>query len=137
MACFATRGITFHPNSGEVLMCDFDGNIVPEIVKLRPVVVVSADHSSGTPICLVVPFSTRPPSVLKPVHFYVPAGRYPFGEVDQWVKGDLITHVSFMRLDRIRIGSRYKRWKLPHADFIEVQQCVLHAMGLGRLASNL
>jgi uncharacterized protein YifN (PemK superfamily) len=137
MTTFATRGITFRPNPGEVLMCDFDGNVIPEIVKLRPVVVISADHPGGAPLCLVVPFSTRKPDVLRPVHFHVPAGRYPFAAGDQWVKADLVTHVSFARLDRVRIGGRYRRWDLPRPDFAEVQKCVLHAVGLGRFAAGL
>ena len=80
-------------------MCDFDGYVIPEIVKLRPVVVVSVDNSAGTRICIVAPFSTRQPKTTRPVHFHVAAGRYPFALVDQWVKGDLVAHVSFARHD--------------------------------------
>jgi mRNA interferase MazF len=137
MTTFATRGITFHPNPGEVLMCDFEGNVIPEMVKLRPVVVVAADHPAGTPLCLVVPFSTRKPEIIRPVHFHVPAARYPFSATDQWVKADLITHASFARLDRIRVGGRYQRWKLPRADLVEVQKCVLHALGFGYLTGGV
>lgn len=118
-------------------MCDFEGNVIPEMVKLRPVVVVAADHPAGTHLCLVVPFSTRKPEIIRPVHFHVPAARYPFSATDQWVKADLITHASFARLDRIRVGGRYQRWKLPHADLVEVQKCVLHALGFGYLAGGV
>jgi len=131
------RGIPFYPKPGEVLMCDFAGYIAPEIVKVRPAVVISADNPASTRLCIVVPFSTTPPRIVRPVHFHVPAGRYAFAQEEQWVKGDLIAHVRFERLDRVRVNGRFRRFDLPAADFAEIRKCVLHAVGLGRLALEL
>jgi len=61
-----------------VLMCDFTGFKPPEMVKQRPVVVVSPRYRRHTGVCLVVPLSTVAPPEIEPHHFEIPAGSYDF-----------------------------------------------------------
>ncbi|WP_420239995.1 type II toxin-antitoxin system PemK/MazF family toxin [Telmatobacter bradus] len=87
-----------------VLMCDFQGMIPPEMQKTRHVVVMSPRHRRDYRTCVVVPFSTVAPDPIEPFHYKIPAGRYSFfrPDTDIWVKADMITHVSFAGLDRVR-----------------------------------
>jgi len=61
--------IQFFPKAGMVLMCDFDGYQVPEIVKTRPVVVVSPNHLIRPGLVSVVPLSLTPPDPVQPYHY--------------------------------------------------------------------
>ena len=126
------------PSPGEVWMCDFAGYVAPEMVKLRRVVVVSP-RNAGAPIALVVPVSTTPPEPVQPIHVHFPRGSYAcFGPVDTWAKADLLAHVRFERLDRVRVHGRYIRTvSLSTRHLHDVRRAVLHAIGLGRLASYL
>ncbi|MEI6730857.1 MAG: type II toxin-antitoxin system PemK/MazF family toxin, partial [Pseudomonadota bacterium] len=47
--------IKYHPNPGTVLTCDFSGMIEPEMIKERPVVVISPRLCSRTGLCTIVP----------------------------------------------------------------------------------
>lgn len=134
--------ITFVPNAGTVLMCDFTGFIPPEMTKVRHVVVLSprgrsVNIQNGT--CLVVPFSTQPPIHREPYHLLMPAGVYPFFRADKevWAKANLITHVSFARLDRVIVGNRHTHAALNSDDFKLIKQGVLHAVGLGMLTDRV
>jgi uncharacterized protein YifN (PemK superfamily) len=71
-----------------------------------------------------------------PVHVRIPAKSYAcFGNVDVWVKADLLSHVGFARLDRVKTKAGYIRTvRLSEEHLLEVQKAVIHALGLGRLA---
>ena len=119
-------------------MCDFTSFIPPEMTKVRHVVVISprgrrVNINNGT--CLVVPFSTEPPDHLEPYHVLMPKGVYPFFHIDKdvWAKANLVTHVSFARLDRVLINRRYSHAELNPEDFKRIQIGVAHAVGLGSL----
>ncbi len=126
-------GITFWPQPGTVLMCDFNSNLEPEIVKVRRVVVVS---SVGVrQVMVVVPISTTPSREIRPVHVKL-TGRYEFLARDVWAKCELVTHVARYRLDRVRYGERYLNgWqtRITHDDLTAIRFGVLHAIGLGFL----
>jgi uncharacterized protein YifN (PemK superfamily) len=130
--------VGFMPSPGDVLMCDFSGYAAPEIVKKRRTIVISP-RRSGQKLCLVVPVSTTPPKELRAVHVLIPAESYScFGDKDVWVKADLIAHVRFDRLDRVRVGGRYiPTTRISKRHFAQVQCAVLHALGLGKLASYI
>lgn len=84
--------ITFHPNPGTVLICDFStGFQPPEMVKRRHVVVVSPRRRHHSGLCLVVPFSTVAPNPVEAFHHLIPVGAYPFfhPQRDVWAKGDM------------------------------------------------
>jgi len=130
-------------------MCDFSGYVEPEMVKFRRVVVVSP---RGVPsgVALVVPISKTAPHVPGPVHVRLPGGHVyrcftPLREV--WAKGDMIAHVRYDRLDRVRIPicdvrgvPIPRRWEwldtisLTEEDLRRVRAAVLSSIGLGRLA---
>ena len=65
----AAMAITFHPNPGTVLICDFNGLIIPEMVKTRPVVVISPRLRHRTGLCTIIPLSTTPPDPKMPWHW--------------------------------------------------------------------
>ncbi|WP_367003019.1 type II toxin-antitoxin system PemK/MazF family toxin [Escherichia coli] len=52
--------LKYQPSVRSVLMCDFRGMVVPEIVKVRPVVVVSRNRHNNQ-LVTVVPISTTEP----------------------------------------------------------------------------
>lgn len=129
-----------YPDQRDVWMCDFDGYVAPEIVKERRVIIVSP-RNDGARLALVVPVSTTPPRVVRPVHVRLPGERtYPCfsGAPEVWVKGDLIAHVRFDRLSRVRAGGREIRTVRIHpTHFKQVQAAVLRSLALGRLAVYL
>jgi mRNA-degrading endonuclease toxin of MazEF toxin-antitoxin module len=93
-----TRGlmaITFVPDAGDVLMCDFIGFIAPEMTKVRRVIVLSPRSRDVIPgTYLVVPVSKTPPSRPEPHHHEFPPRGYDFFDHGQsvWAKagyGDL------------------------------------------------
>jgi mRNA interferase MazF len=125
--------INFHPKRGTVLMCDFTtGFKAPEMVKRRHVVVVSPRYRRHTGLCLVVPFSTIPPHDAEPHHVEIPTGTYDFFDPVKptWAKGDMLTCVSFDRLDRLLLYGRYASPMLKPEDLKSIQQCVAHALQL-------
>ena len=122
-------------------MCDYSGYVKPEMVKLRRVIVVSPANK-GASVVLVVPVSTTRPRIATPVHVRLPGGdEYECfaGAPEVWVKADLLSHVRFERLDRVFVrGTGYlKTVKLSPEHLKDVQGAVLHALGLGSLASHL
>lgn len=99
--------LLFHPGPGALLMCDFDGFRLPEMVKTRPVVVISPrPRRIGIRLCTIVPLSTRRPNPPKPfIHHAmdprsIPAG---LGPEPSWAKCDMLYTVSWDRLDRVKI----------------------------------
>ena len=136
--------ITFHPEQRMVLMCNFDtGFRAPEMVKIRPVIVLSAQrHNRET--CIIVPVSTTKPYPIETFHHRLEPASLPdrLRKAESWVKGNMITTVANWRLDRVRVarnpdGSRqYVAHKITVADWAAVQQAVAVAIGLGHRLSN-
>ena len=86
-------------------MCDFRGYELPEIVKTRPVVVVSPAHLGRKDLVSVVPLSTTAPEPVALYHYKLVGNPIPGNaETEVWAKCDLIATVSFARLDRIKLG---------------------------------
>lgn len=96
--------INFHPKAGMVLMCDFSGNVPPEIGKQRPVVVVTPAHVRRHELATVVPLSTKAPRVVLPYHYKLISQPYPGASLKSWAKCDLVQTVSHARLDRVAIS---------------------------------
>lgn len=132
--------INFIPDAGQILMCDFtSGFLRPEMQKVRHCVVVSPRYRRHTGCCLIVPLSTVPPENPEPYHYLVPRNAYPCmtGNVDIWVKGDMITHAAFGRLDRPLEDGRRVRRCLNLNDFRAVKIALLNAIGLIDLIQHL
>jgi len=93
----------YNIKTGNVLICDFDrGFIPPEMVKVRPVVVISRASTHYRRLCTIVPLSTTPPNPIEAWHVPLVQHPLPYWSNDNqaWVKCDMIYTVSFDRLDR-------------------------------------
>lgn len=145
----ATRPKFLIVNPGDVLLCNFGPDprvpgvyplaagpisLPPEMTKDRHAVVL-ATPSPG--LAIIAPFSTREPLPLRPFHYKIPLGTYPFFNRDSWLKGDMMQVVSRDRLDRLFFNGRHQRARLSAADFTAVRAAALAGLGLSRLAPHL
>lgn len=133
-------GLQFEPEPGQLLMCNFSlGFREPEIVKTRPVLVISPKYHEKRGIVTVVPISSQPPHTVRPHHLKLPAGTVPGKKYKQaWIKGDLIQTVALHRLDRFKIGRRTYLAPFIDSDLLRaVRRCVLHATGMACLTDHL
>ena len=104
--------IQFNPEQGTIVVCDFAGFVAPEMIKRRPVVVVSPRLRKRDGLCTVVPLSTTPPKEIAPYHFKLhvaPVLPPPYDEPFHWVKADIIYTLSFNRLHLMFNGERRGR----------------------------
>jgi uncharacterized protein YifN (PemK superfamily) len=138
--------IQYHPEIGTILICDFDGFKEPEMIKRRPVVVISPNFKSRNRLCTVVPMSTSEPKKIEAYHYRlhtIPALPYPFTSPSHWVKADMIYTVSFDRLSLMfskkdNTGKRiYDQRVIDAADLIKIREAVLHGIGLTNLTDYL
>jgi uncharacterized protein YifN (PemK superfamily) len=140
--------INEHPSTGTILICDFSrGFVIPEMVKRRPVVVVSPKISHRPKLCTVVPLSTEPPQFKMPYHYDMgaidPALPAPWHEGPNWIKGDMVYSVSFDRLDLIRLGKDKSGKRMYRYDTVSGEQlrqirvCILSALGLAALTKHI
>ena len=103
--------ITFHPRPGQILLCDFSkGFEAPEMVKKRPVVVLTPNMDGRDNLATVVALSSARPDPIRDFHCQLPAASMPmirdFNTGETWVKGDMIYSVGFHRLELIKLGGR-------------------------------
>ena len=126
--------LKFHPKPGTILVCDYAGFRVPEMVKRRPCVVVSPRLRRRDDLCTVVPLSTTTPKPPEPYHHLITLERplpYPFDTAAMWAKCDMLATVSFARLDLIKVGHRrYIQPTLPAGDMDRIRICIMHALGI-------
>jgi len=132
--------LNFQPKPRSVVYCDFDGYVEPEIVKRRPVVVISA-HKRNSKLVAVVPLSTTKPDPIETHHYQLlqnPLPHLPAAEV--WAKCDMVAVVSTARLDLIRTGRRladgrreYVTGKIGAEQFEAIRKAVISGLGLGSL----
>ncbi|WP_408967387.1 type II toxin-antitoxin system PemK/MazF family toxin [Oryzomonas sp.] len=139
--------LTFHPQPGTVLICDFStGFKAPEIIKRRPVVVISPRPRRKTQLCIVVPLSTTPPVPVETHHHCLDPASLPatLAARQTWAKCDILMTVSLQRLDRVKMGKDpatgkriYSSGTVTPSDFKAIQKSVLAALGLYRLTTVL
>ena len=141
--------LTYHPKPGTILMCDFgQGFQSPEMVKKRPVIVVSPKRKRCSGLCTIVAISTVPPTPVEHWNYMLPGAWLPqtpyFQAKPSWVKGDMIYRVAFHRLEGIKIGKDkvtgrrlYFNQVLDDEQMKKVYSCVLHALNLGNLQNHL
>lgn len=138
--------ISEHPQLGTVLICDFSGFLEPEMVKRRPVVVVSPKIRFRAGLCTVVALSTTPPDRVMPYHCQVtldPPLPPPWRSGPLWVKGDMVYAVGYHRLDFVRMGKSrsgrqtYRYEPLPADDLSRVRQVILSGLGLASLTRHI
>lgn len=142
--------ITFHPKPGQILECDFsNGFKEPEMVKRRPVIVLTPSMKGRQNLVTVVCLSTKKPEEECSFHYKLPKASMPqlgrFQKSATWVKADMIYTVGFHRLDLIRLGKRdpktgqrfYFDRRLSREQMKKIYGCVLHGFSLGYLAEYL
>lgn len=138
--------LKFHPSQGAVLICDYStGFILPEMIKKRPVVVVTPRPRRQRQLCTVVPLSTTKPEPVEKHHCKLDALSLPdkFSIPEVWVKCDMIATVSLERLDRIKIkknadGKRlYANHYVINEDLQSIIKCILQGLGLEGLIKHL
>lgn len=128
--------INFRPQRGTILICDFNtGFQPPEMVKERPVVVVSPRRRTGPGLCTVVPLSSTEPKPLEPYHHLLSTGAYPPARGPVWAKCDMMATVSCARLDRVKIRTPYGKREyavffMPPDDLEAIDACLRIALGL-------
>lgn len=138
--------LRYHPRLREILLCDYEGFKVPEMVKRRPVVVVSPRLRRRDNLCAVVPLSTKEPNQIEDYHYRLEFDRplpSPWGSPIVWVKADMLATVGLYRLHQIGTGRdqegkrKYLRTRLTEDELAEIRTCMLNALGLGHLTEHL
>jgi uncharacterized protein YifN (PemK superfamily) len=125
--------LRYQPKEGSVLICDFRGYEIPEMVKVRPVVVIRK-HRTNSLLVTVVPLSTTAPDSLLGHHLEL-ASHLQGASSTCWAKCDMIATVSLSRLDRIKSRDRqgkriYLISHLATDEFHAIKTAVRRALGL-------
>ena len=125
--------LLYQPKEGSVLICDFRGYEVPEIIKIRPVIVIRR-HRTNKLLVTVVPLSTTAPQTVLAHHLQLESHLQGANPVC-WAKYDIVATVSLGRLDRIKSKDRhgkrtYKIDELSSEQFLAVKAAVRGALGL-------
>ena len=136
-----------HPTLGAVLLCNFDAGFKePEMVKRRPVVIISPKIQARPFLCTIVALSTEAPDPVMQYHCQIdlrPRLPRPWQSDGVWVKGDMVNAVGFHRLDFLRLGKDgqgkriYLYDPLSAENIKKIRACVLRGMGLAALTKNL
>ena len=119
------------------MYCDFSGNVAPEMVKRRPVIVLKS-HKRNSKLVAVVPLSTTRPEPIEEYHHRLLQNPVPdFCESEIWAKCDMVAVVSTERLDLIRSGRRsssggreYLIPQIGQEQFDAIRRGVALALGL-------
>lgn len=131
--------LKFFPEQGAILICDFRGFMEPEMIKRRPVVVISPKRKHGSRLCTVVPLSASSPRPVEKWHVRMemePLLPDPYDQRVCWAKCDMIYQVSFERLTvpffgKLSDGSRmYYQLPVSSEKLLEIQRSVACALGL-------
>ena len=128
--------IQFYPRAGQILMCDFRGFVAPEMVKPRPVLIVSPRLPHRSEIVAIVPVSLTAPVHNEPFVVRLSKNSHPLEDdaLPCWAKCDMRLNLSRSRLDGFKVGRR--RWETPQIageDLARVRHGVLHGLGMGAL----
>jgi mRNA interferase MazF len=131
--------LLFHPRAGQVFVCDFAGFKAPEMIKPRPVVVVSPRLPYRDGIVAIVPISLTAPRHQLPFCFRLSRNYHPGESPDLpcWAKADMVMNIGSYRLSAFKIGRRkYEYPTLTPDDLAGVRHAVLCGLGLDRVASK-
>ena len=124
--------LPYRPQPGEILICSFDDVACgAEMIKRRPVVVVSCHQSHRRNLCTVVPLSTTAPTPVMAWHHPLPHLSVTGWKASapMWAKCDMLATVSFVRLNQPYLKSRSGgRRFVPHAllagDLAAIRKCI-------------
>lgn len=131
--------LLFYPRAGQVFVCRFDGFKEPEMVKPRPVIVVSPRLPHRSEIVAIVPISLTAPRHSLPYCYRLSKNYHP-NEPDDlpcWAKADMLLNVGMYRLSAFKVGRRkYHYPNLTSTDLQGVRHAVLCGLGLDKLIVN-
>lgn len=132
--------LKIHPKIGAVLRCDYEtGFKPPEMVKRRPVIVVSPRLRHRDGLCTVVPLSATEPKRIMPYHCRIefdPPLPHPYDDGVHWVKADMIATVGFHRLAPLLVGKdqygkrKYDNRVISTGQLNAIYICIRHALGM-------
>ncbi|MEY8688962.1 MAG: type II toxin-antitoxin system PemK/MazF family toxin [Leptothrix sp. (in: b-proteobacteria)] len=118
--------LPYLPKQGEILICDFDDVARgAEMIKRRPIVIVSRKDAHRNAVFTVVPLSTTAPDPVRAWHHALPHVTITgwHAQAQMWAKGDMITTVSRERLNKpyrkARTGGR--QWVTHYLDEADLQ----------------
>jgi uncharacterized protein YifN (PemK superfamily) len=116
-------------------MCDFHGYIRPEIIKIRPVIVLQR-HPINSKLVTVVPLSTTAPQKIQRFQHQLLVNPLPDKQhITCWAKCDLTATVSLARLDRYRLSkNQYVVPTISEPEFLQIKKGVAFAF---KFAHNL
>ncbi|EUB76867.1 PemK family protein [Pseudomonas sp. GM41(2012)] len=125
--------LLYQPKEGSVLICDFRGYEVPEMIKVRPVVVIRK-HRTNSLLVTVVPLSTTAPDRVLEHHLELQSHLQGASPIC-WAKCDMVATVSLSRLDRIKSRDRHGKRiyvisQLETDEFYAIKVAVRSALGL-------
>lgn len=137
--------LPYHPNIGTIVICDFKGFVVPEMVKRRPCIIISPRFKQRNQLCTIVPLSTKRPEPIMNYHYklYIePPLPPPYNSKIHWVKTDMLATVSLQRLNlpfyKNKNGKRERDIRvIDKIDLKKIRECVLCAIGLNYLTNYL
>lgn len=133
--------IQFHPNPGEILLCDFPSEHQHgEMVKKRPVIILNRKIKGRPQLVNVVPISMTPPTEICEHHVEIGRMAMPKGLRDtvgaRWAKCDMVYTLSINRLERV-LGPRGRNGRrtsdtgsLPKAKLLEVRLATAACLGV-------
>lgn len=132
--------LQYPPDRGEVLICDFE-NYLPkgEMVKQRPVIVLSPRIAQRRDIVTVVALSTTEPLTYLNYHLEItfdPPYSKKYSSMTMWLKGDMLYTMNLSRLSRPhskdpQTGERSYPIRIIDASVMkDVERCVLAGLGI-------
>lgn len=112
-------------------MCDFKGFREPEIIKARPVVILSPHYIKRYGLYAVVPLSTTAPEPVMPYHYKFAESPVPGMPDETWAKCDMVVSVAESRLDRISLpGRKWGMGNIKPEELEAIKRCIKYALGI-------
>ena len=125
--------LSFYPKAGQVFVGNFSDLKVPEMTKIRPVIVISPRLPHRSELAAVVPISLTPPRHELPFCYQLSKNYHPDEPDDLpcWAKADMLMNIATRRLSAFKIGRRqYAYPTLTPEDLAAVRHAVLCGLGL-------
>lgn len=118
-------------------MCNFDGFKEPEMVKSRPVIIISPRLPHREHIVAIVPISLTPPKHSLPFCYKLSKNYNPLetDDLTSWAKADMLLNIGTYRLSAFKISRRHYSYPtLSPEDLAGVRHAVLCGLGLDSVA---
>jgi uncharacterized protein YifN (PemK superfamily) len=137
--------LLYQPRAGDIFMCEFPACFdVPEMVKTRPVIVVSPRLAGRRELVGIVPISHSEPDPMCAHHCIIPVRMLPkFMQATgghRWVKCDMVYTFSTRRLSPVEhprrmAGKRvYEYPRLDGATLQHVRRAIASGLGIEGIA---